>query len=213
MSASGRRRVRLIAFARIPVPGATKTRLIPALGPEGAAALQAAMTAHTLRTASAFARGREAEIEVRYTSGDPQAALDCFPAGHALVDQGEGDLGARMLRAITAATDSGADAIVIGSDCPALSPAILNAAADALDTADVVLGPAVDGGYYLIAMRRPHPVLFDAMPWGTERVLGDTRARAREANLTVHVLPTRRDVDRPEDLEEWARFAPPQPRP
>jgi glycosyltransferase A (GT-A) superfamily protein (DUF2064 family) len=94
--------------------------------------------------------------------------------------------------------------LLIGTDCPVLQPVHLRQAAVALlDSADAVLQPAEDGGYVLVGLRRPQPALFLGMTWSTDRVLADTRARAREAGLRVHELDTLWDVDRPEDLARW----------
>ncbi len=95
---------------------------------------------------------------------------------------------------------------IIGTDSPAVSRATAVEALDALSAADVVLGPAEDGGYYLLALRRPQPELFEGVAWSTSSVLADTVARARKAGLSVRLLSPLRDIDTPEDLRaEWPR--------
>ena len=199
---------RLVILTRYPTPGPTKTRLIPALGPEGAAELQRRMTEHTV--AQARRLGAAVEVEVRYP-GAPAAAMEQwlgggFPGGAAvgLWPQGEGDLGDRMGRAVRAALGAGIERVVlIGIDCPDLETTILAQAFAALQTVDVVLGPAIDGGYYLIGLRRWVPDLFEAIPWGSDRVLALTLDRAQACAATVQQLVPLPDLDRPEDLPLW----------
>ncbi len=117
-----------------------------------------------------------------------------------------GDLGARMRRAIETRLEEGsARVVVIGTDAPDLTPAILQEAFTALGSADVVVGPAADGGYYLIGMRAAHRVLFDGIPWSTDQTLARTLAAARQAALRVHVLEILSDIDTADDWRRWAR--------
>ena len=197
---------RLIVFTRYPEPGRTKTRLIPALGPEGAADLHRRMTEHTLARARALAERRGTSLEVRFEGGGQALMAQWLGTRLASRPQGEGDLGDRMARAIADALREGAArAIVIGTDCPALASATLAAAFDALQHNDLVLGPATDGGYYLIGLRREAPALFADMPWGTGDVLKRTLAAAKAAGLSFALLGPLDDVDRPEDLPLWER--------
>ena len=186
---------RVVVFARAPVPGRAKTRLIPALGAEGAAELAARLTEHSLRAAKAARLG---PVELW---GAPDASHRFFAEcarryGVALRPQVRGDLGSRMHRALAAGTP----AILIGSDIPAMTAAYLRAAARALGRADVVLGPAGDGGYVLIGMNRAQPSLFRGMAWGGRSVLAQTRRRILRAGLRAQELAPLFDVDRPEDL-------------
>jgi rSAM/selenodomain-associated transferase 1 len=189
--------VALAILARAPVAGAVKTRLIPALGADGAASLHERMIERTVATACAAAIGPV----TLWTTPEPSHA--CFAAlaarfPIALATQPEGDLGVRMLAPCRAADGP---AIVIGTDCPALTPSHLREAADALrGGSDVVVTPAEDGGYVLIGSRRPQPELFAAMTWGTDTVMAETRSRLARAGLTWRELPTLWDVDRPADL-------------
>jgi uncharacterized protein len=192
--------IAIAILAKAPIPGLAKTRLIPALGPEGAALLQARLIARTLATACAAATG-----PVRlWASPDKthfRPLVQEFPIK--LARQVDGDLGAR----IHAALQDNCPALVIGTDCPALEPTHLRAAADALrDGADAVIIPAEDGGYVLIGLRRPQPRLFADMQWGAETVLAQTRRRAAEIGLGVRELAPLWDVDVPEDLDRMRRI-------
>lgn len=196
--------MRIVLFTRVPVAGQVKTRLIPALGAAGAARLQHEMTMHALAWCLACARDLPAELEVRYTGGTEQDMRGACGGGFRCVPQGEGDLGARMLRACEAAARAGVmRMILIGSDCPAIDADRLRAAADSLEQRDLVLGPARDGGYYLIGMRVPQPELFEDMNWGESSVFTETLRRARAQNLQVAVLDVLSDIDEPADLTVW----------
>lgn len=206
---------RIILFTRYPEPGKTKTRLIPTLGTEEAAALHRRMTEHTLHQAAQQAM---AAIEVAWTGGDESAMRAWLGPAVRLREQVAGDLGARMAAALRAAFDEGvAVALVAGCDCPDLGTETYAAAFDALKDNDLVLGPAADGGYYLIGLRAAAapalPALFAQMEWSTSRVLSDTIARARTAGLRVAQLATLEDVDLPADLAVWDRCTGAIPRP
>jgi hypothetical protein len=189
--------VALAILAKAPVAGAVKTRLIPALGAEGAAALHARMIELTVETACKASIG---PVTLWVTPAPPHACFTAlasrFPMGLAV--QPDGDLGARMLAACQAAA---APVIVIGTDCPALTWAHLREAADVLrGGSDIVVIPAEDGGYVLIGSRQPQPNLFADMTWGTDMVMAETRRRLGQGGLTWRELPPLWDVDRPEDL-------------
>jgi uncharacterized protein len=187
--------IAIAILAKAPIAGLAKTRLIPALGREGAALLQARLIARTLATACAAATGPVILWAAPEESHFRELARR-FPV--TLARQPGGDLGARM----HAALDAACPAIVIGTDCPALEAKHLRASADALrDGADAVIIPAEDGGYVLIGLRQPRPDLFAHMPWGTGTVMAETRRRAAELGLAVRELAPLWDVDVPEDLE------------
>ena len=194
----------VIVFARAPVPGAVKTRLVPLLGAEGAAALHARLVKHTLETARRAAIGR---IELHGAPGvdDP---FFRFCAGHygvPVLAQADGDLGARMAAAFAGALAERARVLLVGSDCPALSARCLRQAARALrDGADAVFTPCEDGGYALIGLRRVDARLFDGVAWGGSGVMAETRARLAELGWKWQELDTLWDVDRPEDYERLA---------
>lgn len=189
--------VRVAILAKAPVPGFAKTRLIPALGETGAAELQAQFIRATVATALEAAIG--------------SVNLWCAPdAAHPLFEelartypihlhtQPDADLGVRMLRAVDAGSGP---VLVIGTDCPAFTPANLRAAAVALaGGADVVLTPAEDGGYVLIGLREARGELFHDMEWSTPGVAAETVRRAQAAGLSVTTMPTLWDVDEPADL-------------
>ncbi|RMG44240.1 MAG: glycosyltransferase [Acidobacteria bacterium] len=192
---------RLLLFVREPAPGRAKTRLVPALGPHGAAALYRRLAEHTARETAALARdGASVTVLV-----DPPAALPAVAEwlGHRFTyrPQAEGDLGARLAAAFAEAFGEGARRVVaIGSDCPGLDRHRLHEAFAKLLGHDAVLGPAVDGGYYLLGLSRPVVEVFRDIPWSTGQTLAATRARLSEAHATVALLGELRDVDTPEDL-------------
>ncbi len=196
---------------KYPRPGAVKTRLIPALGEARACELYRALVRHTLATVGEFSRaaGAVPAVEVRLAGAPDADAARAWLGGGALIrEQGDGDLGARMERATREAFADGAEAVVvIGADCPQLTAAHLDAACKALREKEIVLGPAEDGGYYLIGLRRPRPELFRGIAWSTDAVLAQTLAASRAVSADCHLLDTLRDVDEPEDLAVWAATA------
>ncbi|WP_295631216.1 TIGR04282 family arsenosugar biosynthesis glycosyltransferase [Novosphingobium sp.] len=179
-------------FARYPTPGVAKTRLIPALGEEGAAALHRKLVELTL----AAVRDSGLPFEVRVTGASPAAFAAWLGDTVSLVPQGDGDLGARLARVE-------APMLLIGSDCPDLTPTHLLAAARRLETSAAVIGPAGDGGYWLLGLAHALPECFQAMPWGTDTVAAETRARLAAVGITPVELDTLHDCDRPEDLARW----------
>lgn len=191
---------------KYPRPGAVKTRLIPALGAERACRLHRQLAGAALAVAAEMRREAGVALEVR-TAGVPDAAAQAAWLGGetSARDQGDGDLGERMERAIAAALGEGArKVVVIGGDCPGLTRGHLAAAFAALDGADVVLGPAADGGYYLIGMKHAHGALFRGIAWGGAEVRAATLAAAEAADLKVAQLGLLSDVDLADDLPVWA---------
>ena len=194
-------RRRLIIFSRYPQPGKAKTRLIPVLGPEGAADLQRRMTEGVTRQAKALAERRPTEIDICFTDGHEDPMREWLGSDLSYRPQCEGDLGRRMTDAFEGAFRSGVDAaIIVGTDVPSLTAEILDGAFEALRRRDLVLGPATDGGYYLIGLRRPVTELFEGVPWSTADVLQRTLDIARSLGLSFTLTPPLADVDRPEDL-------------
>jgi rSAM/selenodomain-associated transferase 1 len=189
----------VIVFAKAPQPGAVKTRLVPLLGPEGAAALHVKLVKHTLDTARA-ASFKRVELHGAPDVSDP---FFRFCAGHygvTLEAQAAGDLGARMLRAFDKALAMHDCVLLVGTDCPALAARHLRQADKALrDGADAVFVPCEDGGYALIGLRRTDRRLFDDIAWGSDHVMADTRARLQQLGWTWRELETLWDIDRPED--------------
>ena len=195
------KQARLILFTRYPEPGRTKTRLIPALGAEGAAELQRRMSEAIVAQMAQFAAQYPVRPEIRYADGTQQAVEAWLSSDIPCLAQGEGDLGDRLHRAFAQAFAQGAGkVVVIGADCPGLTPALFARVFAALATQNLVLGPAMDGGYYLVGLNRPAPSLFSEIPWGTGEVLTATLKQAQSLNLSTHLLEFLADVDRPEDL-------------
>jgi rSAM/selenodomain-associated transferase 1 len=193
----------LIVFAKSPRPGEVKTRLAAGLGSALAAALYRAVAEQVLaQTAMGDGRCPRTVFFAPADAGPEMAAW--LPAERCRAQEGA-DLGARMAAAFAWAFAAGAAKVVlIGTDVPALSAEHVDAAREALDTHDVALGPARDGGYYLVALRRPVPALFEGVPWSTPDVLAETLARVRAAGLGATTLGALGDLDDVEDLRrEW----------
>jgi rSAM/selenodomain-associated transferase 1 len=197
-------RCALIVFARAPTPGTVKTRLVPLLGADGAAALHVKLVKRALQTARAASF---AATELHCTPGTDDPFFR-FCAGHygvGLAVQAGDTLGTRMAAAFERALRDHARALLIGSDCPALTPRYLRQADRALrDGADAVLGPCEDGGYALIGLRGADSRVFDGIPWGGAEVMAETRKRLSALAWTWRELDTLWDVDRPEDYERLA---------
>lgn len=195
--------INVAVFAKVPEAGVAKTRLIPALGAQGAARLQRQLTWRAMQTA------QQAELGTvtLWCTPDPQHRF--FRAlikktGVSCHAQTDGDLGQRMLHAFRLHCAHG-PLLLIGTDCPALGPDDLRCAAQVLrDGNDAVFLPAEDGGYVLIGLRQPQPTLFEGVAWGTGSVMEETRARLRAAGATWREPKTLWDVDRPADLGRLA---------
>lgn len=182
--------VRVALFTRWPEAGKAKTRLIPALGAQGAADLHRRLTERTVATV----RAAGLELEIRSTGADP--ALFCDWLGvDAVVDQGDGDLGERLAR-----TAEHLPVLLLGADIPGLMPQHLADAAAALAHHPAVIGPALDGGYWLLGLAVPMPAVFRDVAWGTDSVLATTLARLPAETPRLETLS---DLDTPEDLANW----------
>lgn len=194
--------LRIIVMTRFPEPGRTKTRLIPALGADRAAALHRCLITRTLNVAlQAKAETIECELEVHYTGGDENVFQAAFGPESRYIPQVEGSLGERMSRAVrNAFADMASRVIVIGTDCPRIDVTHLTLALEQLARFDVVLGPATDGGYYLIGSRQYIPELFEGIDWGTSSVLQQTLIKASAARASVTQIAPLSDVDVAEDL-------------
>ena len=191
---------RLAVFAKPPVEGEVKTRLSPALPPALARDLYDAMLDDTLAALAA------ARCDERYVfwAGDPARAPVALPPGTIERRQDGDDLGARLAAAFDALLDApGREAVIVGADCPDLHAGYLDQTFAALAAVDLVLGPAADGGYGLIGLRRRAPGLFEGIDWSTPAVLEQTLARAAAATLVVATLPALDDIDTPADLARW----------
>jgi uncharacterized protein len=191
----------LIIFTRYPTPGNVKTRLISAVGAVGAALFHRQMTIQVVDRSRALPSDVPVKIAVHFDGDNDRQMSDWLGTDLAYYSQGDGDVGERMARSFTTACQSNGSVVLIGTDCPELTTEILAKAFDLLQSGrDLVLGGAVDGGYYLIGMRDYHPELFVDIDWSTDRVLQQTVAIANHLNLSIGYLPTLTDIDRPEDL-------------
>lgn len=201
-------RKNLILFTRFPQPGNTKTRLIPVLGPVGACDLQRRMTEQVMRQAAAFCRQHGVRLEIFFEGGD-QAAMVEWLGAYPCTAQGAGTIGERMEQAFAQAFARGMrQVVIIGTDCPGLQQDTLRQAFLALRDNDLVLGPAMDGGYYLIGLSQARPFLFAGIAWGTAAVLQQTMAQAH--SLNVRHLVALHDIDRPEDLVHFHHHSHPE---
>ncbi|MEO9163329.1 MAG: TIGR04282 family arsenosugar biosynthesis glycosyltransferase [Casimicrobiaceae bacterium] len=192
--------VDIAVFARAPVAGQAKTRLIPMLGAKGAAELQHALMRRSLTTALAANLGPVSlwctpDCEhPAFVACSKQLCVPLFP-------QHDADLGARMFHAFAQLCPQ-RPTLIIGTDCPALTVDMLRAAANVLlEGRDAVFVPAEDGGYVLIGLRHAVSSLFSGMPWGSETVMADTRERLRRAGLRYRELAPSWDLDRAEDFD------------
>lgn len=194
-------------FAKAPLAGYAKTRLIPRLGAAGAAALHAAFVRRTLAAACAVA-GHDLSLWCAPSRHVPFFEACAREYAVTLADQTDGDLGARMHTAFEVLTRNGHPVVLVGTDCPELGADHLLAAHAALNAGDdAVFIPTEDGGYALIGLQRAHPRLFDRMPWSTAEVMRETRMRVRELGWRWSELPALWDVDAPADYDRLLRRA------
>jgi uncharacterized protein len=197
-------RTRIVIFAKAPVPGKVKTRLIPALGEVGAARLAHKMLLDSV--AEAFAANLsipEACIDPHPRDPEWQGFL---PAQHMRITaQGQGDLGARLARAAKRTILLRENVLLIGTDCPELDRHRLRAAAEKLASHDAVIHPTLDGGYALLGLRRFDASLFDDIAWSTDQVAAQTIARIEALGWSLEVGDTLRDIDEPEDLDSLSQ--------
>ena len=189
---------RVVLFTRYPEPGQTKTRLIPAIGAERAAQLHRALTERTVATVLRSGMS----LEVRAT-GAPLAAFAEWLQTTPIVDQGSGHLGARLERA-----GPPYPTLFIGADAPDLTADLLRNAGDALSRIEAVIGPAEDGGYWLLGLAHAVDGVFDGIDWGTDRVFSQTMNRFEIADIEPMLLPELADCDRPDDLARWPGLVP-----
>jgi rSAM/selenodomain-associated transferase 1 len=191
----------ILVFTRYPEPGKAKTRLIPAMGAETAANLQQLMCRGTLSVVGRFAVSGRASCEIHFAGGTREQMASLYGDEFSYVAQSDGDLGDRLQASIARAFANGASSvIVIGTDCPRLADHHLSESLKALESTDVVLGPATDGGYYLIGLRKIQTELFHEIPWSSSNVLSQTIVTANRLGLKVHLLEKLPDVDEPSDL-------------
>lgn len=190
---------RIMIFAKAPVPGQAKTRLIPALGSEGAARLARSMLVTTMEEALAAAVG----MPELCADPDPLHAVwsGLIPNGIHASSQGQGDLGDRLARAARRGIGETGAVLLIGTDCPDLHRHRLRCLAVELQRVDALICPAEDGGYVALGLRRFHSSVFSGIAWSTQSVAGETIRHIEQLGWSLHLGETLRDVDRPEDLE------------
>jgi rSAM/selenodomain-associated transferase 2/rSAM/selenodomain-associated transferase 1 len=202
LRASRSKRDRLIVFGRYPVPGRTKTRLIPFLGSLGAAELQRHLTEITFRTARFIAGRWGMALEINFEGGTAAEMGRWLGSGAVYSPQSPGDLGQRMETAFRRAFQEGCPRVLLfGTDIPGLSPRVLEEAMDLLKVRDLVLGPSTDGGYWLIGLKKDAD-LFREMPWGSRGLLARTLTRAEGMGLSAALLDPLTDIDTMEDVQE-----------
>lgn len=197
--------VRIVIMAKTPRAGVAKTRLIPAVGAEGAAQLARRMLQHTLREALTAGVG---PVELCRTPDNPADWQDIvLPDRISLSAQGDGDLGERMARVAQRVLNCAEALLLIGTDCPALDAGMLRRAAMALRATDAVLVPATDGGYVALGLQRFDAAVFRAIAWSTADVAFQTLCRIGQLGWTVTRMPWLHDIDEPADLQllppEW----------
>lgn len=191
--------VRIVIIAKAPRPGYAKTRLIPALGAQGAAALAQQMLRHAVHIALQADVG-PVELCAAPDQHDPAWTAMALPTRLMWSDQGDGDLGERMARAALRTLHRGESVLLIGTDCPQMDTSHLQRAAASLQNADACMTPTLDGGYALLGLNQFHSSLFNDMPWSTAAVAAETRRRAAAIPWTLHLMNTLRDMDEPDDL-------------
>lgn len=196
---------RLLLFTRYPEAGTTKTRLIPELGAMAAKELQKRLTERVLKQAELLRQASGVRTVVHYTGGNSRK-ISSWLGPIESERQVEGDLGEKMSSAFVQTFSQGADAVIlIGSDIPDITSSLLQQAFSALHTEKIVIGPSLDGGYYLIGLvakeaSRLLPLLFEKVVWSDPDLLSSTLSRLELAGYRVAILPTLRDIDTPEDL-------------
>lgn len=197
----------IVVFARAPILGQVKTRLASETGQARALEIYRALTEHVLAAVQRVG----ARVIVAYTPADAGPVMRAWLGASVTHEpQADGDLGTRMAAAFASRVADGAERVVIvGTDCPTMTRETITAALTALDDADVAFGPALDGGYYLIAARALHDTLFRDVPWSSASTLDVSLARARDAGLRVTLLTPMRDIDTIEDWRAHGERLPP----
>jgi rSAM/selenodomain-associated transferase 1 len=184
---------------KAPTPGTVKTRLGREIGPDEACVIYRRLVERQVSHIVA-----PQGLEIHYSpSGQREQMRSWLGLSRVYVDQVEGDLGDRLRHAMEGAFARGAQAVVLlGGDCPDVTETVIDAAVTQLESHDIVIGPAADGGYYLIAMKAPCARLFEEIDWSTEKVLRQTLLRVREMSLGWTLLPVFSDIDDLASLQE-----------
>lgn len=196
----------ILLFTRYPHPGKCKTRLIPEYSAKAAAEIHRQLVVHSHKTISNYlAQHKHTAYHIYYT-GASAKEMRCWLGKQIFSKQQGQDLGDRMAGALSTTLLQRERCLLMGSDCPAITPELLQNAFTALQEKDIVLGPAYDGGYYLVGMKKsvsPKQIerLFSDILWGSEKVLPTTIERIKELQLTFKLLPKLHDIDTPDDLQ------------
>ncbi len=206
----------IILFTRYPHPGKCKTRLIPQLGQKGAALIHRQLVTHTLKTLTNFFSWKNTtEFIIYHNSGSRLKMENWLGCNYLYREQRGDDLGQRMANAFLYALKKTQNCILLGSDCPDITEPILGEALQALKQKDMVLGPAHDGGYYLIGVSKSIKAdiclqLFEKIPWGGDTVFAETLKRAENLGLHAHILKKLHDIDCAEDLKHFHHCSHPE---
>ncbi|MBL4761237.1 MAG: TIGR04282 family arsenosugar biosynthesis glycosyltransferase [Gammaproteobacteria bacterium] len=207
MSKAEKTAVKVLLFAKAPVAGYCKTRLIPALGLEATTHLHQKMINHCLATLQTMQRRNHKLYSYELWSDDSQHAFIAQAgATHQIkIQQQSGtDLGQKMFNALNTALKTSKKVILIGSDCPEIDSDYIDLAKQKLDSCDVVIGPAIDGGYVLIAVRKITPEIFNYINWGSDQVLQQTKSQLQQSSLSWCLLSALTDIDTAADLQRLA---------
>lgn len=205
----------VILFTRYPHPGRCKTRLIPTFGDEGAAKIHKQLVEYniaTLTTLSALHSNRTYHI---FYDGASVHDMEKWLGKQIFIQQQGNNIGERMANALIMGLQTAEKCLLMGSDCPDISPELLNEAFQALQQNDIILGPAYDGGYYLIGVDNSCKAaaistLFRDIQWGSDKVLQETRQRADELHFRVHLLQKLHDIDTPDDIKYFDHYSHPE---
>ncbi len=205
----------ILLFTKYPLAGKSKTRLIPSLGPQGAADLQSEMTLFVTAELENYSRQYSCPFQIHYAGGTLDLMQEWLGTDHSYKAQCRGGLGNRMAHAISTNLGSSRSIILVGSDCPDIDETILKNGFSALDDNNIVLGPAFDGGYYLIGVQgdlaeESLNFLFSNIDWGGTNVLSQTLSRIKKLQLSCHLLKKLHDIDTPEDLRHLNNYPYPQ---
>lgn len=205
------KKVRLIIFAKAPLAGISKTRLIPKLGEKGAAKLAKQLLLHTVNSAllspvdcvelCVFPKPESEDWQQDDVFEQINTASKKVRKPLVWTSQSNGDLGARLLHAAKRSTESDEHVLLIGTDCPSLTPKVLQQAKDELTAYNAVINPATDGGYVLLGLQSVDTCLFENMPWSTSSVCTESLKRMQGLQWNVSLLSVLHDIDEPEDLQ------------
>lgn len=203
----------VILFTRVPYPGRCKSRLIPALGARGALQLHQQLVLHILSAIGAFLSERhQVSLSIFFHGGSRQQMQQWLGNGYNYQQQLGCDLGERMATALLHGIQDGRDTVLIGSDCPDIDRSVLDNSLNSLTKAAIVIGPAHDGGYYLIGIAAGTDPelcrqLFENIHWGSNRVFSQTINRAESLGLKTHILETLHDIDTEDDLRHFHHYS------